>query len=148
MYEKAYEYCDSRWMEKYVNVVQQHVPSYLLNITDEDLKNEDKKVVADILGYLNVLTIHNTSSTAVNLDLLKLEIAFKFLKCPFLEKRIQGLNDIREIINSVLARKSIYHHSSLLSSSTYDVETNALDSEYIQHNTTQHSLLYLQLSPH
>jgi ubiquitin carboxyl-terminal hydrolase 34 len=127
---RAREHCNPRWMEKYSVPILQYMSDYLLNLTDEDLKNEDKKAVSDILRYMEGLSLHDGSATREQLEQLRLEVDFKFLKCPYLEKRIQGLNDIRDTINAVIAKKEVLRHPMYSPNSlSYDPDPVAIDAQ-------------------
>lgn len=83
------------------------VPVRVLSLTDEELKNEDKKTISDISRNLEGLVrvaFPNRPSEAI--DKFNLDVALKCFRSPYLEKRLGGLNDIKDFIGMV--RKDDY----------------------------------------
>lgn len=79
----------------------------VLSLTDEELKNEDKKTISDISRNLEGLVraaFPNRPCEAI--DRFNLDVALKCFRSPYLEKRLAGLNDIKEFISNV--RKDEY----------------------------------------
>lgn len=84
------------------------VPVLVLSLSDEELKNEDKKTISDISRNLEGLVrvaFPNRPSEAI--DKFNLDVALKCFRSPYLEKRLGGLNDIKEFIGMV-GRKDEY----------------------------------------
>jgi hypothetical protein len=127
-------YFNPHYFEKLGPAILQCTTEHLKNLTDDDLKNEDKKVASDILRYLEDILTPSSNATRESLERLRLEVDFKFLKCPYLEKRIQGLNDIREFINVVMAKKEGLRHQMYLPTvANYDTYPVVIDTQYLFH---------------
>ncbi len=102
------EILESNFLRQYVDVLVDLVPSRVLSLTDEELKNEDKKTITDISKILEGLVrvaFPNRSSDTI--DKFNLDVALKCFRSPYLEKRLAGLNDIKEFI--LYSRKDDYN---------------------------------------
>jgi hypothetical protein len=96
------------FLQTYVLALEPLVFQHILDLTDEELKNEDRKTISEITSYMECLMrmIHpaNTSET---IEKFNLQVSYKCFKSPYLEKRLVGLNDIKEICGNVW-RKNEY----------------------------------------
>jgi ubiquitin carboxyl-terminal hydrolase 34 len=89
-------------MQQHVQQLLELVPVRVLSLTDEELKNEDKKTISDISRNLEGLVraaFPNRPCQAI--DDFNLDVALKCFRSPYLEKRLAGLNDIKEFIGNV-----------------------------------------------
>ena len=80
--------------------------AHISALTDEQLKLEDRKTMTDIHKQLDVL-VHSAKLVDATkaLDQFHLALALKCLKTPYLEKRLSGLNDVKEMINLSLRKQ-------------------------------------------
>ena len=91
--------------------VHEAIMEHISALTDEQLKLEDRKTMTDIHKQLDVI-VHSAklSDATKALDQFHLALALKCLKTPYLEKRLSGLADVKEMINLSL-RKQEYLES-------------------------------------
>eukprot|EP01103_Thecamoeba_quadrilineata_P011019 TRINITY_DN2539_c0_g1_i2.p1 TRINITY_DN2539_c0_g1~~TRINITY_DN2539_c0_g1_i2.p1 ORF type:complete len:2405 (-),score=378.30 TRINITY_DN2539_c0_g1_i2:956-7465(-) len=70
-------------------------------MTDEELKNEDKKNISEVILHLDALLRHVAAQhkAAEVSEKLNMTVALKCFRSPYLEKRLSGLNDIKEFIS-------------------------------------------------
>ena len=77
-------------------------------ITDEQLKQEDRKSIADLTKQLDqLLQCAKLQNASRAVDDFSLALALKCLRAPNLEKRLSGLSEIKELI-AVSVRKDEY----------------------------------------
>jgi len=97
---KVSELLIPEFFNPYGEEIQARAIEIMLNLTDEELKNEEKKVLSDISKSLStILKIIHPSKVNETMDQFNLKMALKCFKSPFLEKRLYGLNDIKEYIS-------------------------------------------------
>ena len=84
---------ESLWIKEYRILVLRRI----LNISDKEIKNVDKNVVYSILNGLKSLF----ESGDENLDMHALKFVQKMISCEFMEKRLKGLNELKENIDIV-----------------------------------------------
>lgn len=90
----------------YFEEIYNQVFNYILGLSDEELKNEDRRTITEISFciYEIIKLIYPDKANEI-VDNFNLEIALKCLKSPYLEKRLTGLNDIKEFIASVTRKE-------------------------------------------
>jgi hypothetical protein len=81
--------------------------SLILNLTDEEFKNEEKKIIAETLFYVEQLLKVVTPKATEIVEKFNLQVILKCLNSPYLEKRVTGITDIREIINNIWRKPEI-----------------------------------------
>jgi hypothetical protein len=79
----------------------------ILSFSEDELKNEEKKVISSISKSMESLAFHVLPNSAESIEKFNLEIAKRFLHLPVLQKRLAGLNDIKEAILKVTEKS--YH---------------------------------------
>jgi hypothetical protein len=101
------EILDASFLQQHVENLLELVPVRVLSLTDEELKNEDKKTISDISRNLEGLVrAAFPNRPCETIDRFNLDVALKCFRSPYLEKRLAGLNDIKELIGNV--RKDEY----------------------------------------
>mmetsp|Transcript_13360 Transcript_13360/g.25089 ORF Transcript_13360/g.25089 Transcript_13360/m.25089 type:complete len:2359 (+) Transcript_13360:2657-9733(+) len=72
------------------------VTQTLLGMSDEDLRTTSKEDLKSVIDYLQTLLerIYSEEKLGEILESFELDLAFKCLKSPYLEKRINGLREI------------------------------------------------------
>mmetsp|Transcript_12467 Transcript_12467/g.20271 ORF Transcript_12467/g.20271 Transcript_12467/m.20271 type:complete len:3278 (-) Transcript_12467:248-10081(-) len=77
----------------------------ILNLKDERLKNEDTKTIGDIVHMVETLCLAAGSTEVPELiEKFRLDLALKCFISPILEKRLIGLNDIKDTIANILKK--------------------------------------------
>jgi hypothetical protein len=88
----------------------QYIPQYreailerVTNVSNKEIKEINKQYFSQILENLAIL-MGRLSSSEENYELvetMELDLMMKFIKCGLLEKRLRGINEIREFIERV-----------------------------------------------
>ena len=66
------------------------------NISDEEVRKLEKSSFASIFSQVEVFLKNALPERSQKLtEILALKIALRFLRCPYLEKKLTGLNDIK-----------------------------------------------------
>ena len=75
----------------------------LNNMTHQDLRDTDKEVMRRAFYLLEQYTkIHNAAIVSGQIsETFELKIAFQYLKSPFFELRIRGMNDFKHVFGKV-----------------------------------------------
>ena len=72
------------------------------NLTESEIKELDKEIIRDTIevlqNYIKILEPDNGNSVA---EIYELRIAQKYLRCPFFERRVRGINDLKDIFYKV-----------------------------------------------
>jgi hypothetical protein len=72
------------------------------NLLENEIKELDKDILHGIIEVLkDYMIIINPNDADKIGDLKELQIAQKYLRCPFFEKRVRGINELKEIYNKV-----------------------------------------------
>jgi hypothetical protein len=87
----------------FVKEVRGALMERLDNLQDNEIKELDKDILRDIIdvlkSYINIIEPENAFKTAEQYELI---IAQKYLRCPFFEKRVRGINELKEIFYKVV----------------------------------------------
>ncbi|CAG9317591.1 USP34_6 [Blepharisma stoltei] len=94
------------WCPKFKRVVLERIST----ISNRELKDIDKDVISEILQKLRKLSgeVDRRGETYEFIERAELELALKLLKCPYMEKRLRGLNEIKDMIEKV-NNKGVYY---------------------------------------
>jgi hypothetical protein len=99
---QARESLTLHFLKRFVQELNPRVFDLILNLTDDELKNEDRKVIADISNSVEVLLkMMEPAKASEIMERFNLKVAYKCFKSPYLEKRLCGLNDIKDFIGMV-----------------------------------------------
>src|SRR5690606_33515682 len=92
---------DAAFLKKYVEPLQTSVANLILELSDEELKSEDKKVLAEITLQMEILlrAVLPHSKASAQIEQFRLNLALRCFRSPYLEKRLLGLNDIKDLIS-------------------------------------------------
>ena len=86
----------------FVKEVRGALTERLDNLQDNEIKELDKDILKDIIevlkSYVNIIEPDNAFKMAEQYELI---IAQKYLRCPFFEKRVRGINELKEIFYKV-----------------------------------------------
>jgi len=86
------EECRSTFMAKYKEAIINRVS----NISNTDIKTIDKEEISKILEKI---TVSEDDSEVI--ENLELSLALKFIQCPFMEKRLKGINEVKDMIERI-----------------------------------------------
>jgi hypothetical protein len=71
-------------------------------LSENEIKELDKDIlrgIVDVLKeYMMIIQPQEADKAA---ELRELQIAQKYLRCPFFEKRVRGINELKEIVYKV-----------------------------------------------
>ena len=89
--------------EKFVLAVKDTIFKRLDSIGDRDLKELDKDLIARTLRNMKEFLMLHYGAEEANkmIDTTELLMALRFLKTPYMEKRLKGLNEIKAIVEKV-----------------------------------------------
>ncbi len=74
----------------------------LENLTENEIKELDKEIIKDTIEVLrNYIYITDPENAYQIAELYELKVAQKYLRCPFFEKRVRGINDLKDIYYKV-----------------------------------------------
>jgi hypothetical protein len=77
------------------------------NLSDNEIKELDKDILRGIIDVLKRYMIIIQPQEADKIGELKeLQIAQKYLRCPFFEKRVRGINELKEIYHRASTAQS------------------------------------------
>jgi len=75
------------------------------NLTDADIKEVSLDELKHLIRFMSLFKSHSTGCDRYEvLELYELEIAKRFLMCPYFEKRIKGMKEFKLIQEKVLNR--------------------------------------------
>ena len=70
----------------------------LENLSENEIKELDKGILGGIIEvYKDYMMIIQPQEADKMSELKELQIAQKYLRCPFFEKRVRGINELKEI---------------------------------------------------
>jgi len=121
----------------------------LNELTDEELKTEDRKYLTDL--YHNLENLAEWAGASVeDLELAKLDVALRYLhRCPVLEKRLAGLKDINETIVAVIKQQQMRVRAHDEEEDEEDEDQVTIRPSYATpHHTTPHHTSPHHTSPH
>ena len=84
------------WGTQFKNLIIERIKQ----ISDKEIKYLEKEVVTSIFSYLKNM-FENTED---KWDKHELNLALRLLQCPFMEKKLKGLSEIKEIIECVTGK--------------------------------------------
>ncbi len=89
--------------KKFVLAVKDTLFKRLDSIGDRDLKELDKDLIARTLRNMKEFLMLHFEQQEANkmIDTTELLMALRFLKSPYMEKRLKGLNEIKSIVEKV-----------------------------------------------
>lgn len=73
------------------------------NLTENEIIELDEGVLNGIIEvYKDYMMIIQPQDADKMIELKELQIAQKYLRCPFFEKRVRGINELKDIYNKVV----------------------------------------------
>jgi hypothetical protein len=95
-------------LEEFVTKTQPALFQYLLKLTNEELKNEDRKIITEVLTALeNISRDVYPDNTSEIYEKFTLALALKCFGCDSLEKRLAGLTDMKEMAMNITKKIEI-----------------------------------------
>lgn len=96
------DFFERQFMSNFSQQIQEALRERLDNLTENEIKELDKDILRDIIEvmkfYIQFTDPVNADMTA---EIYELKIAQKYLRCPFFEKRVRGINELKEIFYKV-----------------------------------------------
>lgn len=84
---------DLLWTTAFKNLVIERIQK----ISEKEIKMLEKDVVTSVIGVLKIMVDNSEDDW----DSIELGLALKLLKCPYMEKKLKGLSEIKELIEGV-----------------------------------------------
>mmetsp|Transcript_4486 Transcript_4486/g.6717 ORF Transcript_4486/g.6717 Transcript_4486/m.6717 type:complete len:127 (-) Transcript_4486:6729-7109(-) len=102
------------FVQSFVSQVLTIITERLLGMTEKETKEFDKDSLLSIFYKLrDFILLSNTDVQAAEMiEKIQINLATKFLRSTYLEKRLKGLNDIQQHIERVDARATLEQDSS------------------------------------
>lgn len=103
----SFKNCNSIFAETFAQQFTQSIKEIIVyrlkNMTEKELKEIDKESVGKVLNELKEFFVlaMNDSETSELIESNQLNIALRFLKSTYLEKRLKGISDLKFIIERI-----------------------------------------------
>ena len=83
--------------------IKEQLVRRLKYISDKEIKDIDKDALSKFMLRVQTLLIHHYPKEEVFLltETAELELALRFLTCPYFEKRLRGINEIKELTEKI-----------------------------------------------
>ncbi len=97
------DFTEKQFTIKFAEQVYSALTSRLDNLTENEIKELDKDILKLIIAvmkyYIDVIDPQNADQIR---EIYELKIAEKYLRCPYFEKRVRGINELKEIYAKVM----------------------------------------------
>jgi hypothetical protein len=90
---------DPKYAKNHADLAVKALKFRLDNLTDSEVRELDKSILNRTIGTMgNYIQILNPDAVHREVETFELHLADRFLKSPFFEKRVKGINEFRDII--------------------------------------------------
>jgi hypothetical protein len=98
-----FELTEANFSTAFADEVCFSLTSRLDNLAESEIKELDKDILKGIIDVLKeyMLVISPKQEAEKSAELRELAVAEKYLRCPFFEKRVRGINELKEIYYKV-----------------------------------------------
>ena len=98
-----YPYLNKSVIEKLMPLIKTAIQRRLKIISDKEIKELDKELLSRLLIKAQELlcTYYPAEDIYELTEVAELELALKFLTCPYFEKRLRGINEIKEMSEKI-----------------------------------------------
>ena len=101
-FTKIIKFSEKAFASQFVNDVKKCLLTRFDGLRDDEIKELDKDIIRDTLKLLkDYLDFIDMQSSDQIVEIYELTIAQKYLRSPFFEKRVRGINDLRDIYHKV-----------------------------------------------
>lgn len=94
--------CEKQFASKFIESIKNALIERLDNLTENEMKELDKDIIKRTIyilkSYISISDSDNANQIA---EVYELKIAQKYLRCPFFEKKVRGINDLKDIFFKV-----------------------------------------------
>ena len=88
---------------KFIETIKNILMSRLDNLTEIELKELDKEIIRETIDLLKeYISITDPVSSNNVAELYEFKVAIKYLRSPFFEKRVRGINDLKDLYYKVM----------------------------------------------
>ena len=93
------EYLKDSFKEEMVKLLKTSLEKRFALLTDKEIKDFDKEFASSFINDAKTIFLQYQPEEGVHklLETLELDLALKYLKSPFFEKKLKGVNEIKEI---------------------------------------------------
>ena len=96
------DFADKTFVNQFADDVKKALIYRLENLSDMDIKELDKDIIRETVDVLkNYIILIDPDNANKMAELYELHLAHRYLKCPFFEKRVRGINELKEIYYKV-----------------------------------------------
>ena len=101
-------------------------------LSDKEIKDLDKDILSRFITSAQALLIHHYPKDEVFLiiETAELDLALRFLTCPYFEKRLKGINEIKDLTEKIDLHEHFAKHPSQYSSMYSGKSTRYLSAEH------------------
>ena len=102
------DFLETKYLTSYIEELHLVVYSRILNLSDDELKIEDKRRITDLTSFVeNLLKLIKPQQASEISEKFQLQVVLKLFSCPYLDKKVAALNDLRDMI-SIVYKKHEY----------------------------------------
>eukprot|EP01083_Nonionella_stella_P103309 294895_1 len=100
---------DKQFAKRFVVQLKDAIQERFRNLCDEDIKGTQRDMVSYIRETVERLLKQISADSDQFVEEFKLMLALRFIRCPFLEKQIFGVGELKDILDAVSRRdRSLY----------------------------------------
>ena len=98
-----HQYLNKDLQNKLIPAIKTAIQRRLTFISDKEIKDLDREILVKFLFRAQNLLIHYFPQEEIYLmtETAELDLSLKFLTCPYFEKRLRGINEIKELTEKI-----------------------------------------------
>ena len=98
------------FINDYIPTLHNSIVKFIQPLSDEQIKNLDPSNIQEIIQNMQIIyKVYDEEKALEIYDEFSLSLALKYFKSPYLTVRLSGLNDMKNFISKVEAKKSPMH---------------------------------------
>lgn len=103
-FQSMFAFTDADFSNAFAQSVCIAVTTRLDNLQESEIKELEKDILHDVIYVFReyMLVIQTPAEADQAAELRELQVALKYLRCPFFEKRVRGINEFKEIYHKVM----------------------------------------------
>ena len=102
-----YNYLEEALADRLMKAFKEALTKKFYNLTEKEIKDVDKNFLYTFVNDVRIVLEKHFKEEEVCefIEKVKLELSLRFLTSPFLEKRLKGINEIKEISERIEYRE-------------------------------------------
>jgi tetrahydrodipicolinate N-succinyltransferase len=103
-FQSMFIYTEVEFSQMFAQSVCVAITTRLDNLQESEIKELEKDILHEVIQVFKeyMLIIQSPEEADQAAELRELQVAQKYLKCPFFEKRVRGINEFKEIYFKVM----------------------------------------------